>query len=112
MKLKSVNMEFRDLIDINRKLKQNTMQNTVIDEELASLIRKKLLSTTKSKNVTCTNIDTIMQDQKATLTYTKDRGWTVITLEATVFGDLVKITNDNGGGLGNKEKTSYFKIIN
>ena len=108
MKLKKVSLQFRDLVDINHKLHSGKIEKRIIDIELAELIEKQLIKNVKSSYHITTTTGMINQ-QKATIHYTKNQGRINVTKEVTIVGDrYIKISIDENDGYN--PTIQYFEV--
>ena len=110
MKFKKVNLEFRDLIKMNVQLNNGELEPIVINEEIAEFIHSKVLATTRTKKSVCiTSVEGIVKNQKCTMNYSINKGWTIIKVEGVVMGDTVIITKTNEDT--NEKSQQFYKII-
>ena len=110
MKFKKIDLSFSDLMNINIKLQSKKVSNVYINEDMAKLIQKQVLKTTKSKNTWIDNIETIVRDQSCKLHYNLSDG-SCYTVEAKMFYDILQISKSSGA-LGEKANINYYKLVN
>lgn len=105
MKMKKIEMNFGQLMELNKKLVAGEVEQLVVSEELVDAIKDRMYAVTRRRN-------------KADVTYDKkgmpelhwriNKGWTCMTATARLMGDILVITRVNGD---TNEKTQWcYKI--
>lgn len=108
IKFKKMNLSFGDRMALNVKLKNGEIKNAPINEELAEAIKNKIILVTRAKNKNYYIADEIIESGICNLSWTINKGWTIIDVQCEIFGDMLYITKINEDTL---ERTDwYFKI--
>lgn len=107
MKMKKIEMNFGQLVDLNRKIVEGKVENLVINEELALAIQDKMFSVTRTrnKNVSVTKGLVIIETGVCELHWRINKGWTCMKATGKIMGDILIITRVNGD---TDEKTEWF----
>lgn len=111
LKLRKTEISFGELVTLNVKLKKGEIKNLEINEELAQLIHDKMISVCRvgNKSICISSVEGIVKNQKATIHYKINKGWTIIEVNAYIMGDVL-IINKSNGDTGELIKY-YFKVI-
>ncbi|MEG0909488.1 MAG: hypothetical protein RSE41_09855 [Clostridia bacterium] len=110
MKFKKVNLQFNDLMRMNVEIKKGNLEQVTINEEIAQFMHDKVLATTRTKkSVSITSVEGIIKNQKCTMNYSINKGWTIIKVDGVIMGDTVIITKTNEDT--NEKSQQFYKII-
>lgn len=102
MKMKKIEMNFGQLMDLNRKIVEGKVEQLVVSQELIDTIKDKMYTVTRRKNKADITYD---KNQMPELHWRINRGWTCMTATAKLMGDVLVITRTNGD---TNEKTQWF----
>ena len=102
MKMKKIEMNFGQLVDLNRKIVEGKVEQLVVSQELIDAIKEKMYAVTRRKNKADVTYD---KNQMPELHWRINKGWTCMTATAKLMGDVLVITRTNGD---TNEKTQWF----
>lgn len=105
MKLKKTELNFNQLMELNVKIKKNIISNIVLNDDMLEVIKEKMLSVSRVRNK-C-NI-TYCKNGMPTLHWNTNKGWTCMTLDSKIVGNILVLTKVNGDT--NKKDMYYFEI--
>lgn len=102
MKMKKIEMNFGQLVDLNRKIVEGKVEQLVVSQELIDAIKDKMYAVTRRRNKADVTYD---KNQMPELHWRINKGWTCMTATAKLMGDVLVITRTNGD---TNEKTQWF----
>lgn len=105
MKMKKIEMNFGQVMDLNKKLVTGEVEELVMSEELMEEIKNRMYAVTRTRGRAC-----VAYDKKGMpeLHWTINKGWTCMTATAKLMGDILVVTRVNGD---TGEKTEWFYKI-
>lgn len=105
MKMKKIEMNFGQVMDLNKKLVTGEVEELVMSEELMEEIKNRMYAVTRTRGRAC-----VAYDKKGMpeLHWTINKGWTCMDAKALLLGDILEITRTNGD---TGEQTKWFYKI-
>ena len=110
LKLKKVELRDNQKFSIHDAMVKGKIKPIEMTHELATLIYAQLEKSTRAKNYSITNIETILNTGEGRLSYGKG-GSTVCTITAKIMLNHVVLSNDNGGGIFATSTQKWFEIV-
>lgn len=103
--MKKIEMNFGQLMELNKKLVSGEQEVLVITEELKNAILDRMFAVTRKRNKAVVISDKMGMPE---LHWTINKGWTCMNAKALLLGDVLEITRTNGD---TREQTKwYYKI--
>ena len=110
LKLKKVELRDNQKFSIHDAMVKGKIKPIEMTHELATLIYAQLEKSTRAKNYSITNIETILNTGEGRLSYVKG-GSTVCTITAKILLNHIVLSNDNGGGIFATNTQKWYEIV-